>query len=89
METTAPVVAQMNYQLQPIVTFNGTNWATFHAAFINYARQQGFYAMLGEEGAEEPENNAQTWRQRMAQATIALVVLKQSYPSRYLRKHSN
>ena len=68
----APVVATVNYQLQPVVCFNGRNWPQFNAAFLNYARQQGFYAMLGEGGANEPENNADQWRQRMAQATTAL-----------------
>ena len=68
----APVVATVNYQLQPVVCFNGRNWPQFNAAFINYARQQGFYAMLEEEGAREPEEQADRWRQRMAQATTAL-----------------
>ena len=44
----------------------------FQAAFENYARQQGFYEMLGEEGAAEPQENAARWRQKMAQATTAL-----------------
>jgi hypothetical protein len=67
-----PVVAQVHYQLQPVVAFTGSNWAMFHAAFTNYARQQGFFAMLGREGDEEPNENAERWRQRMAQATTAL-----------------
>ena len=68
----APIVAQVNYSLQPVVQFNGENWSTFSAAFVNYARQQGFYGMLGDEGAREPEQNAERWRQSMAQATTAL-----------------
>ena len=68
----APVVASINYQLQPIVQFDGNNWATFRAAFTNYARQQGFFDVLGEAGNEEPRENAERWRQRMAQATTAL-----------------
>lgn len=46
-----PVVAQVNYQLQPVVVFHGDNWAPFSAAFINYASQQGFVGILQEEGA--------------------------------------
>ena len=73
MDTAPPVVASVNYQLQPVVTFNGTNWSVFHSAFTNYARQQGFYQMLGEDGRAEPEGDgAERWRQRMAQATTAL-----------------
>ena len=72
MEAAAPVVATVNYQLQPVVCFTGKNWSMFHAAFVNYARQQGFYTMLGEEGANEPQENGDRWRQRMAQATTAI-----------------
>ena len=68
----APVVATVNYQLQPVICFNGKNWSTFYAAFTNYARQQGFYTMLGDEGANEPNEQGERWRQRMAQATTAL-----------------
>ena len=68
----APVVANINYSLQPVVQFNGDNWSTFSAAFVNYARQQGFYSMLEREGEREPEENADRWRQKMAQATTAL-----------------
>ena len=68
----APVVATVNYQLQPVICFNGKNWSIFNAAFTNYARQQGFYTMLGDEGANEPNENGDRWRQRMAQATTAL-----------------
>ena len=69
-----PVVAHVNYQLQPVIVFNGENWAVFRAAFENYARQQGFFEMLGQDGAdlEEPAENPNRWRQRMAQATTAL-----------------
>ena len=55
----APVVATVNYQLQPVVTFTGNNWATFSAAFTNYARQQGFYGMLCEEGDNEPNEHVE------------------------------
>ena len=68
----APVVAHVNYQLQPVVQFTGDNWPTFSAAFRNYARQQGFYDILGDDGREEPRENAERWRQKMAQATTAL-----------------
>jgi hypothetical protein len=67
-----PVIANVNYQMQPVVVFDGTNWAVFQSAFENYARQQGFYPMLTEDGRAEPEVNADRWRQRMAQATTAL-----------------
>ena len=68
-----PVVTSVNYQLQPVVIFNGNNWSIFHAAFTNYARQQGFYTMLGDDGVQEPDGDgADRWRQRMAQATTAL-----------------
>ena len=72
MEAQAPVVATVNYQLQPVICFTGKNWSIFHAAFVNYARQQGFYTILGEEGVNEPNENADRWRQRMAQATTAI-----------------
>ena len=67
-----PVVAQVQYQLQPVVVLQGDNWAVFEAAFMNYARQQGFATMLEDEGAVEPNENLQRWRQRMAQATTAI-----------------
>ena len=68
-----PVIAQVNYQLQPVVMFTGDNWSPFAAAFINYARQQSFYGMLGEDGAAEPEGDArEPWRRKMAQATTAI-----------------
>ena len=44
----------------------------FSAAFVNYARQQGFYDVLGEDGEREPRENADPWRRKMAQATTAL-----------------
>ena len=69
MET---VLANVNYSMQPVVKFTGENWSTFCAAFTNYARQQGFFDVLGEGGAAEPEANVDRWRQRMAQATTAL-----------------
>ena len=62
----------VNYSLQPVVQFNGENWATFRAAFTNYARQQGFFDVLGEAGDQEPRENPEPWRRRMAQATTAL-----------------
>ena len=68
----APIAATVNYALQPVVVFNGDNWSAFSAAFVNYARQQGFYSMLGVEGEQEPEGGADTWRKSMAQATTAL-----------------
>ena len=67
-----PVAAHVQYQLQPVVTLKNDNWAVFEAAFMNYARQQQFAGMLGEEGAVEPEQNVERWRQKMAQATTAL-----------------
>ena len=65
-----PVVAHVNYQLQPVVVFDGRNWAMFQAAFENYARQQGFYEVLGDDGAEEPQDpkiqhdGARRWRKQ-------------------------
>ena len=64
----AEAIANVTYSLQPVVQFNGDNWATF----LNYARQQGFYDLLGEDGVNEPRENPERWRQRMAQATTAL-----------------
>ena len=59
MSGEAPIVATVNYALQPVVQFNGDNWAVFSAAFVNYAQQQGFYDMLGEDGNAEPRENAE------------------------------
>ena len=68
-----PILGQINYQLQPVVMFAGDNWSPFAAAFLNYARQQGFYGMLREDGAEEPDGDArEPWRRKMAQATTAI-----------------
>ena len=72
MAAEVPIAATVNYSLQPAVQFTGENWSVFNAAFSNYARQQGFYGMLGEEGAEEPRENQATWRRLMAQATTEL-----------------
>jgi hypothetical protein len=47
-----PVVAHVNYQLQPVIVFDGSNWPTFQSAFVNYARQQGFFDMLGAGGEQ-------------------------------------
>ena len=71
-EVPALIVASVNYQLQPVVKFTGDNWAMFSAAFINYARQQGFYGMLCEKGNHEPNEHVERWRQKMGQATTAL-----------------
>ena len=67
-----PIVAQVQYQLQPVMTLKGDNWAIFEAAFMNYARHQQFAQMLGEEGAVEPEQDVERWRRKKAQATTAL-----------------
>ena len=72
MAEALPVAAHVNYSLQPVVQFNGSNWSTFYTAFSNYAGQQGFFGVLGQEGVEEPQENPERWRQRMAQATTAL-----------------
>ena len=72
MAEALPVAANVNYSLQPVVQFTGENWSIFNAAFSNYARQQGFYGVLGEEGAREPEEHPERWRQKMAQDTTAL-----------------
>ena len=68
----APIAANINYTLQPVVVFNGENWSSFSAAFTNYARQQGFFSMLGPDGEREPDDGLERWRRNMALATTAL-----------------
>ena len=63
MAAPAPVLANINYQLQPHVKLTRENWAIFEAAFGNYATQQGFFEAL-EAGDVAPA--------KMAQATHAL-----------------
>ena len=67
------IATTVNYSLQPVVKFNGDNWSAFQAAFENYARQQDFFNMLGDDGRAEPDANPERWRRQMAQATTALV----------------
>ena len=70
-----PVIANVNYQMQPVnnCDFQGReNWSVFQAAFENYACQQGFFQMLGDDGDREPGENPDAWRRKMAQATTSL-----------------